>query len=106
MSSIRNAVGTKTEETPRETGLGKVDDYNTKLEYNKKNPIVLVAASEGEQSDQSEQAEEALVVQIPDVELEEFTVPQIEYEFKFSLWTDLCGEQTEFFDALEYISSF
>jgi len=45
-------------------------------------------------------------VQIPDVELEEFTVPPIEYEFKFSLWTDLCGEQTEFFDALEYISSF
>jgi len=57
MSSIRNAVGIKTEETPRETGLGKVDDYNTKLDYNKKNPIVSVAASEGEQSDQSEQAE-------------------------------------------------
>jgi len=33
-------------------------------------------------------------------------VQDFEHEFKFSLWTDLCGEQTEFNDALEYIGSF
>ena len=25
-------------------------------------------------------------------------------EFKYSLWTDLCGEQTEFLDAFEQFS--
>ena len=25
-------------------------------------------------------------------------------EFKYSLWTDLCGEQTEFLDAFEQLS--
>jgi hypothetical protein len=36
----------------------------------------------------------------------QFPMEDFVTEFKFSLWTDLCGEQTEFIDALEYISSF
>ena len=33
-------------------------------------------------------------------------VPDLTSEFEYSLWTDLSGEQTEFNEALEYISSY
>lgn len=45
-------------------------------------------------------------MQVTDTDLAEIQLVPFETELKFSLWTDLCGEQTEFFDALEHISSF
>ena len=35
---------------------------------------------------------------------EEFTAPDFTMEFKYSIWSDLCGEQTEFQDAFEQLS--
>ena len=37
---------------------------------------------------------------------EKFVPEDFTIELRYSLWTDLCGEQTEFQDALEQISYF
>ena len=39
--------------------------------------------------------------EIPVEEVEPFVLPDFVREMKYSLWTDLSGEQTEFFEAMD-----
>lgn len=55
---------------------------------------------------EEEDSVEQEMIKIPESELNQVEVPEFQTALKFSLWTDLCGEQTEFMDALEYIGGF